>query len=190
MKSEELLSSAATWRLASLILERPTPEWRNKIAELCAEITNEKLLTCAAHTEEANEEKYHRLFGPGGTVSPREVSYCGFEDPGRLMADLQAFYQAFSFNPHREDSIDHLSVEAGFIGYLYLKEAYACMNGNPEAAEVTRQARKRFAEEHIARCVTGMLERTSDKPTHIQLLLEWLRDRLECDRGYDQQTSE
>jgi len=180
--SEELLSSAAAWRLASLILERPTPEWKNAIAKLCTEITDEKLLACAAHTGQAGEEIYHRLFGPGGTLSPREVSYCGFEDPGRLMAELQAFYHAFLFQPRREESIDHLSVEAGFVGYLFLKEAYARMEGTPEAVEVTRNARLRFADEHVARCVSGMIERTSDKPDYIQLLLSWLMDRVERDR--------
>ena len=180
--SEELLSSAAAWRLASLILERPTPEWKNAIAKLCTEITDEKLLACAAHTGQAGEEIYHRLFGPGGTLSPREVSYCGFEDPGRLMAELQAFYHAFLFQPQREEAIDHLSVEAGFIGYLFLKEVYAQMDGNPQAAKVTKSARERFADEHIARCVAGMIERTSEKPGYIQLLLSWLIDRVERDR--------
>ncbi len=181
IKTEEL-ASAAAWRLASLLLERPTPEWKDKIAALCCEITDEKLLACAAQAGPVGEEIYHRLFGPGGTLSPREVSYCGFEDPGRLMAELQAFYQAFSFNPQREESIDHLSVEAGFVGYLFLKEAYARMDGNPEAANLTKSARERFAEEHIARCVAGMTEPRSDKPGYLQLLLSWLMDRLERDR--------
>ena len=181
-QSEELLTRAAAWRLASLLLERPTPEWKNKIAQLCSEITDEKLLACAVQAGQAGEEIYHRLFGPGGTLSPREVSYCGFEDPGRLMAELQAFYQAFLFHPQREEAIDHLSVEAGFIGYLFLKEVYAQMDGNPEAAKVTKSARERFADEHIARCVAGMIERTSEKPGYIQLLLLWLIDRVERDR--------
>ena len=181
-KSAELLSSAAAWRLASLILERPTSEWKNAIAKLCTEITDEKLLACAAHIGQVGEEIYHRLFGPGGTLSPREVSYCGFEDPGRLMAELQAFYHAFLFQPHREESIDHLSVETGFVGYLFLKEAYARMEGTPEAVEVTRNARLRFADEHVARSVSGMIERRSDKPDYIQLLLSWLMDRVERDR--------
>lgn len=80
----------------------------------------------AAETQEATDELYHRLFGPGGTISPREVSYCRFEDPGQVMAQRATFYQAFSFAPRREESIDHISVEAGVVGYLFLKALRKC----------------------------------------------------------------
>ncbi|MBI1998533.1 MAG: molecular chaperone TorD family protein, partial [Deltaproteobacteria bacterium] len=121
--ARELLASAASWRLASLLLERPRPKWKSEITGLAAEVSEPQLARCAADAAQATEECYHRFFGPAGAVSPREVSYCGFEDPGRLLAQLSAFYHAFSFNPRREESIDHVSVEAGFVGYLFLKEA-------------------------------------------------------------------
>ena len=183
INSRELLASAASWRLASLLLERPRPEWKIEIARLAAEVSDPRLAPCAADAAQATEECYHRLFGPAGAVSPREVSYCGFEDPGRLIAELSAFYHAFSFNPRREESIDHVSVQAGFVGYLFLKQAYAQMERDFTAAVITRDARERFAKEHVARCAQGMSERAGVLPAYLQTLLSWINDKTEADRG-------
>lgn len=172
--TEALVSEAAAWRLASALLERPRPQWRSEIVELAAEVAEQKLRSSAAETQEATEELYHRLFGPGGAISPREVSYCGFEDPGQVMAQLATFYQAFSFAPRREESIDHISVEAGFVGYLFLKEAYARLQGNEESEVVTEQARQRFITEHLQRCAQGMIDRVSDLPPYLKNVLSWL----------------
>ena len=174
LDSGELLVLAASWRLASLLLERPRPEWKSEIARLAAEVSDPRLTGCAAQADQASEEVYHRLFGPAGAISPREVSYCGFEDPGRLLAQLSAFYHAFSFNPQREESIDHVSVEAGFVGYLFLKEAYARMRNAAASAAIARDARERFFREHLARSARGMLERGVGLPAYLQNLLSWL----------------
>jgi nitrate reductase assembly molybdenum cofactor insertion protein NarJ len=169
-----LIAEAAAWRLASLLLERPRPQWFSEIAELAAEVNEQKLCSSAAETKEATEELYHRLFGPGGPISPREVSYCGHEDPGQVMAQLAKFYQAFSFTPRREESIDHISVEAGFVGYLFLKEAYAQMQGDSTSADITKQARERFINEHLERCAQGMANRFGDFPVYLRNVLSWL----------------
>ena len=174
LDSRELLVLAASWHLASLLLERPRPEWKSEIARLAAEVSDPRLTGCAAQADQASEEVYHRLFGPAGAISPREVSYCGFEDPGRLLAQLSAFYHAFSFNPQREESIDHVSVEAGFVGYLFLKEAYARMRNAAASAAIARDARERFFREHLARSARGMLERGVGLPAYLQNLLSWL----------------
>jgi hypothetical protein len=115
-------------------------------------------------------------------VSPREVSYCGFEDPGRLIAELSAFYHAFSFSPRREESIDHVSVEAGFVGYLFLKEAYARMQNDAAAPAIAKDARERFCSEHLARLARGMRERQVEMPAYLQGVLSWLNDGIEADR--------
>lgn len=176
-KARDLLTQAAAWRLASLLLERPHAEWKNEIVKLCGEVTDQELSSCMREVDQATEESYHRIFGPGGTVSPREVSYCGFEDPGRLMAELSAFYQAFSFQPRREEPIDHIAVEAGFVGYLFLKEAYARMQENSEAAEITKNARERFIKDHVGRCAQGMIQRLSDSPPYLRKVLLWLGEK-------------
>ena len=182
LNSREILALAASWRLASLLLERPRPEWKSEIAALAAEVSDPRLTRCAADAACATEGDYHRLFGPGGAVSPREVSYCGFEDPGRLLAQLSAFYHAFSFEPRREESIDHLSVQAGFVGYLFLKQAYAKMSNDFAAAAITKDARERFAKEHVARCAQGMSKRSGMLPAYCQTLLSWIDEGIEPDR--------
>jgi hypothetical protein len=179
LDARELLTAAASWRLASLLLERPRPNWKIEIARLATEVSDARLLPCAADATDATEECYHRLFGPGGTVSPREVSYCGFEDPGRLIAELSAFYHAFSFGPRREESIDHVSVEAGFVGYLFLKEAYAHMRRSAGSAAITRDARKRFVRDHLARTARGMSAPRTTYPAYLQKLISWVNDNVE-----------
>jgi nitrate reductase assembly molybdenum cofactor insertion protein NarJ len=155
-------------------LERPRNGWYQEIQKLSAEVSDTQLCGCASQANQASEERYHQLFGPGGAISPREVSYSGFEDPGRLMAELNAFYRAFAFEPRREESVDHLSVEAGFVGYLLLKEAYSHMREDDESAAITRSARRRFMEEHLQRCTRGMSERLSDAPGYLKDVLMWM----------------
>ena len=182
LKTEELLAQAAAWRLASLLLERPRPEWRNEIAKLSSEVIDRELAAYAKDAGDGTEEAYHRLFGPGGIVSPREVSYCGFEDPGYLMANLRAFYDAFSFRPRRDEPIDHICVEAGFVGYLFLKQTYAWTQGNWDDAAITKNARERFTNEHVARCASGMHKRMGDSPCYLSRVFLWV---LETARSGD-----
>lgn len=180
-RAEELTAQAAAWRLASLLLERPRPEWHAAIAKLSCEVEEQQLSLAASHASDAAEETYHWAFGPNGNVSPREVSYCGFEDPGRLMAELAAYYHAFSFQPKREESIDHIAVETGFVGYLFLKEAYAEMRDNPESAFITAEARRRFIDEHVQRCARGMIERHGEMPNYLAIVLSWLSHKADSD---------
>jgi nitrate reductase assembly molybdenum cofactor insertion protein NarJ len=72
------------------------------------------------------------------------------EDPGRILADLKAFYEAFAFSPRTEEAADHLSVEAGFLGYLRLKEAFARAQGEDEKAATAADAASRFGADHLA----------------------------------------
>jgi nitrate reductase assembly molybdenum cofactor insertion protein NarJ len=176
--AQKLLAAAAAWRLASLLLERPRGQWYSEIEQLSLEASDEKLSSCAREAGPATEELYHRLFGPGGTVSPREVSYCAFEDPGQLMAELNSFYHAFSYLPRREEPIDHISVEAGFVGYLFLKEAYARQRRDSDAAEITKQARERFMNEHLRRCACGISEGLNENPAYLRNIVSWLMKNI------------
>jgi hypothetical protein len=172
--AQKLLSEAAAWRLVSLLLERPRAQWHREIEQLSSEANDKQLSSCAREAKPATEELYHRWFGPGGAVSPREVSYCGFEDPGRLMAELNSFYHAFSYRPRREEPIDHISVEAGFVGYLFLKEAYAKQRGDSEAADITQIARKRFINEHVSHCASGIVDRLKYSPLYLRKVFLWV----------------
>ena len=144
-----LLAEAAEWRLIALLLERPRAGWHREVAALAAEVSNPALRAAAHAANAATEGEYLQVVGPGGLVSPREVTYRTFEDPGRVLATLSAAYAAFAYQPRVEDPLDHLAVEAGFVGYLFLKEAFATECGDDEAASTTAAAREGFLEAHL-----------------------------------------
>ena len=144
------VAAAAEWRLLGLLFERPRPGWREEIATLACEVHDAALQAAASAAATTTESEYLDVLGPGGVVSPREVGYRGREDPGAIVADVSAFYAAFAFHPRAEDPPDHVAVEAGFAGYLCLKEAYALAHDNTEAARTCAEARSRFTAEHLA----------------------------------------
>ena len=147
----DLLSQATAWRLLGLLFERPREGWQEELENLCREFPDAEITSAVkAARDEASEGLYFALLGPGGAVSAREVSYRGMEDPGHIMADISAFYDAFAFQPETEEAPDHLAVEAAFLGYLCLKEAYALARGNAEEAEVAANAAACFREAHLS----------------------------------------
>lgn len=153
----EALAEAARWRLLGLLFERPRHGWTGELAGLARELDDPGLVSAARAAREASEGAYLAFLGPGG-ISPREVSYRGMEDPARVLASLSAWYEAFAYRPRAEDPIDHVAVEAGFAGYLALKEAAALAGGKPQAAEVAAEGRRRFVETHL-RSLAGPLTR-------------------------------
>lgn len=156
----QLLGDATAWRLLGLLVERPREGWWQEVEMLSREVADPEITAAAdAAREGANEGLYLALLGPGGPVSLREVTYRGMEDPGRIIADIQAFYEAFAFQPKTEEAPDHLAVEAGFLGYLCLKEAYARARGTEDEAEVAAQAAARFREEHLSTLAWPVAER-------------------------------
>lgn len=143
------VAAASEWRLVGLLFERPRDGWHADVDALAREVHSPTLRAASRVARDADEGSYLRVFGAGGGVSPREVTYRGMEDPGRLLANLAAFYEVFAFRPRAEDPIDHVAVEAGFVGYLRLKEAFATSRGDEAAAEVSAAGAKRFIEEHV-----------------------------------------
>jgi nitrate reductase assembly molybdenum cofactor insertion protein NarJ len=150
-EQKKLLSEAAEWRLLALLLECPSPGWHQQVSALENEVADPELQQAArAAQQEASEGLYHSCFGPGGPVSPREVSFHEVVQLGYLMSELEAYYRAFSYQPDISEPSDHVAVEAGFIGYLRLKEAYAIANDDAEHAAITAEAAERFLQEHLA----------------------------------------
>jgi len=146
-----LLGQAAEWRLVSLLFECPTKNWKEQVAAISSEITDQELQIAAAGAQsEGAATLYHSIFGPGGPAPAREVSYCESVQLGYLISELEAFYQAFSFDPATPEVIDHVSVEASFMGYLKLKESYALACSDLEHASVTAEAAQRFLEDHLS----------------------------------------
>jgi hypothetical protein len=142
-----------------LLLERPRPAWRRELRGLAAELDESELRQLAGTAAGSSEGGYLAVFGPGGAVSPREVSYRGMADPGRLLSALAAIYEAFAYRPHVGEPADHAAVETGFLSYLHLKEAYALARGDEADLVVTRAALRRFTDEHLA----GFLDRLASR---------------------------
>ena len=145
----DALAEAARWRLAALLLERPRAGWFDEVHALADEVDDAGLRAAVETAPAATEGDYLALLGPGGAVPAREVGYRAGRDPGWLLADVARFYDAFAYRPRAEDPADHLAVEAGFVGYLWLKEALARSLGDDDAAGVTAEARRAFVAEHL-----------------------------------------
>lgn len=150
-----LLADAAQWRLIGLLFERPRPMWWGEVARLGGDVEDAGLRAAAAAAHDANEGEYLDVLGPGA-LSAREVTHVPVIEPGRRLAELGAFYQAFAYQPVTEEPLDHLSVEAGFFAYLRFKQAYALASGDDEHAQVTGEAADAFLAEHLAPCAAGV----------------------------------
>jgi len=98
--------------------------------------------------------EYLRLFGPAAVCPLFETSYGAANQllgkPARL-ADVSGFYLAFGVKPSPGETYpeDHLTLELEFMGVLALKEAYALSNGEEEPLAITRDAARKFLEEHL-----------------------------------------
>jgi nitrate reductase assembly molybdenum cofactor insertion protein NarJ len=172
------LAAASEWRLLSLLFSRPRPGWEDQLAAL-AEGAGGPLRQAAAAARGAGEGAYHALLGAGGVASPREAAHSGWLDPGRILADLSARYQAFGFASRGEEADDHLAVECDFVAYLHLKEAYARAQEAAEAIEVTREARARFLDEHLAAAGHGLAAKLPEgAPPYLALAAKALAARL------------
>ena len=145
----DAVAEAARWRLAALLLERPRAGWLDEVRALAHEVDDAALGAAAEAAREATEGDYLALLGPGGAVPAREVGYRAGRDPGWLLSDVARFYDAFAYRPRAEDPADHFAVEAGFVGYLWLKEALARSAGDDDAGDVTAEARRVFVAEHL-----------------------------------------
>lgn len=148
---KKLFGTATDWRLLGLLFECPSVTTLAELKSLGSEATNKTLQQAAAYAQtEADEGLYHLVFGPGGPAPPREVSYRNWVQPGYLLSELSSYYRAFEYRPRYSDVPDHIAVEAGFVGYLRLKEAFALLSDEKENAEIAGEAADRFTKEHVA----------------------------------------
>lgn len=146
-----LLLEAAEWRLLGLAFEYPSAEWRANLEALLPSLHAAALRGIAEAALEHNSAGLHlALFGPSGNVPVREVAWLGGVQFGYLMAELSSCYEAFGFTPGNQEAADHLSVQAGFVSYLKMKQAFALAEGDEERAAVTADAVRNFLHEHIA----------------------------------------
>ena len=160
-ESRRAMADALDWRLIALLLERPRFGWIEEAEALAAETPDKQLRGAVRAARGATEGTYLSLFAEGGFVSPRETTWRHREDPGQILADIAGFYEAFSFRPRAEDPLDHVAVEAGFIGYLCLKEARAIAHGDAESADTTASARRHFIADHLGHFAEEWASRVS-----------------------------
>jgi hypothetical protein len=104
---------------------------------------------CAVETD-VTEGQYHSILGPGGPAPPREASYTETVQLGYLLSELSACYGAFAYDPALPEAPDHVAVEASFMSYLRLKQAFALANKDTESAAVTADAADGFLRDHLA----------------------------------------
>lgn len=173
------IAEAAAWRLIGALFERPRQGWHAEIAALGAEARDATLRAVAATAADATEGDYLSLLGPGGAVSPREVTYQPFADPGHLLAELATTYEAFAFRPRAEDPIDHIAVEASFVAYLLLKEAYAAARGEDAYVTTTAAARAAFIAAHVSVLGAALADRLETaSPSYLLATARLLGARL------------
>jgi len=155
----ELLRQAARWRVAGLLFRSPARARALALDRLADETNDPECRAAAAGATATGEGLYLAWLGPGGPLPPREVSYRPAQDPGRILAEISAYHEAFAYHASAEDPADHVAVAADFIAYLSLKEAFAAGAERPIEAEVTRDARERFVDQHLRPIVRGMARR-------------------------------
>lgn len=155
-----LAKEAAEWRLISLLFECPSQQWRTQVTALMNEVADAELQSAARDAlEEAGEGLFHHAFGPGGPAPAREATYHRTVQLGYLMSELQAYYNAFAFQPVTAEAPDHVSVETGFIAYLKMKEAYALACQDEERAATASESAQRFIEDHLTNLAQPLAER-------------------------------
>lgn len=159
------LKEARDWRLIALLFERPRGTWWREVEELARGCDDADLAAAATSARTATESEYLAVLGPGGSASPREVGYRRTTDPANVVACLRAYHRAFAFEPDAEDPPDHVGVEAGFVGWLCLKSAYAVANGDAEALRVTVEAQREFVSTHLVCVAHGVARHVVDDDT-------------------------
>lgn len=181
-EARKALRQAAEWRLLGLLFERPRPGWNEELERLADEVGEEDLQVAARAAKRVDEGSYLAALGPGGAVSPREVGYRPMADPGQLLRGLAVLYESFAYQPRTEDPADHVAVEAGFVAYLALKEAYARLGGDAEAVGDIRRGRDLFLEDHLAVFAGPLWERLKERfagrpPVHLDTAARCLARR-------------
>lgn len=145
------LERAAKWRLLAQILAYPTAGWARRLEALEGCLRGTELIALARQAaREMSPELWMRLFGPAGPVRIRAVSFEGGLQPGYLLAELGAFYETFGYMAPAGCAPDELSVLLDFAAWLEMKLAYASVQTDREAAEVTARALESFLSRFVS----------------------------------------
>lgn len=176
----QIIEESVAWRMFGLAFERPRDGWREQVESIAREVSDHDVRWMAEQArEQASEELFLDVLGPGGAVSPREVAYRRLADPGHMLAELEAMYQAFAYEPKTEECPDHVSVEAGFVAYLRMKQAFARIVGDADAEAVARDAEAMFVADHLGPLAAGIWKRFGgDDSLYVARAARLMRERL------------
>jgi TorA maturation chaperone TorD len=146
----------ATIRAAALLAEGPILEFGP--GEMSPKDLSPEGFFAALDAEDRSLETLsHQLFGLtaiSGQCPPCEVEYEPNTDVFyrcQRLADVSGFYRAFGLAVSADvgERLDHVTVEAEFLYILLAKEVAALCEGNQEGAEICRDARRKFFQEHV-----------------------------------------
>lgn len=145
------LERAAEWRLMAQIFSYPDEGWAARMQLLFDCIGDERVAALGrAALREASAGLWMRLFGPAGPVRTRAVAWEGGLQPGYLLAELAAYYEAFGYEPPASGPPDQLAVLLDFAAWMELKLAYACVRDDRESMEVTARSLETFLARFVA----------------------------------------
>jgi len=151
-----VLRQRAVGAAALLAQELPTVELGpGEVAP--SQLAPQELFTALDAEEETLEATYRQLFGLTAVSQrcpPCEIEYEPNTDTAyrsHRLADSAGFYRAFGLqlSARAGERLDHITVEAEFLYLLLAKEAAALEGGNQEGAEVCREARRKFFQDHV-----------------------------------------
>ncbi|MFQ6017082.1 MAG: molecular chaperone [Kiloniellaceae bacterium] len=107
--------------------------------------------------------EYNRVFE---CAVPCPINESGFvrRDKGAILGDIAGFYRAFGFElaDGAAEKVDHLVCELEFVAMLLVLLAKARDEGNRAGAEVSRDALRAFAFDHIGEWLPAFCDRLQE----------------------------
>lgn len=167
----ELLARSGIYRLLALGFNYPTRDLVTTLRDEAGKADKETKVygdwvTRLSKAFEEGVEKdsisglasdYVRLFGASlHTPCPPYESNYGSNPTFSLtrdLADVAGFYRAFGLkmSDTNKEMPDHVSAELEFMHILTIKEAYAAMKGWRDKRTISRDAQKKFLQDHLGR---------------------------------------
>lgn len=174
------LRRADLWRVLALTFSPPIAQGMEDLQDLSRELADglgaeshplhAGVTDVAVHAAKVDvvelEHEHNALFSMDVLVPAYEGSYQRIER-GAVVGDVAGYYAAFELETaDKSGPPDSLWNELAFLAWLSVKEGYALQQGWEEPLAVTREAGKRFIQDHLGRWVgafcTRLLHATSN----------------------------
>lgn len=122
---------------------------------------------------------FYRAFAylPGSQSGNGDASGSGAHEPREWTDQCEPVVATETVGT--EDPVDHVAVEADFLGYLRLKEAFAREGGDEEAAETTALGASRFIDAHLGTFAAELSRRLEiTGPSYLALAASAVASRI------------